>query len=850
MSSARRTRICAPLTLLCGAAGVVLLTGTAALAVPPPMAELGFLPGDSVIAPAVNTQQEQSVARGGDQCLVAWSDYRGRSAGSQSIQSDGDIFGIRLDLSGQPVDEAPFLIAGGMGLQQRPLVAWNGQNWLVVYTSQDPVGGYFDHQMRAVRVSPAGTVLDATPILFPPTQFTPNTIGLQVAGQGGQWLITRCIYHDDGYGTYLAGQRIDGNGQLVDQTPIVLIDWIYGQTTLLAANGEYLAGGPDWNTSWNGKARRIGLNAQPIGNAFSVPSLSIATNGNEYYVVWVADYVNIVGSRMTNTGTLLTPAGTMIVPNFAQYTHSALAHDGTNWWLEWGVSDILHTVRINAAGTVLDPGGGVLLPITIGGNVNTAYSVQLVPRNGGVMAFWYDLRVALGYDTNVFTLPVSAANVPGVERCVSTGSKNQRNPELSRGPGDTSAIVFVSEAADDDAVLLHLLDANGTATTTEPIEVFRGPSVGRAGVAWNGSVFMVAWDQGTSGQNSTQLKARRLNADGSFIDAAPISVMPGFNAAVGALGEDFLVAGARFAPNPQSIFLVANRIDGPTGAVLDGANGLNLAGWYVNSMPRVRSDGTQWWVAAHSMWSHDSSQGDAILVKVPPAGTPTAAFNPTPFSGASGDLDIAWSGNKYLLVWRMNSLSNANNYIAGRIMNADGSFPPGYFTIAEAYGRQLRPTVQRDGTSFIVAWEDQRNQASFFDARTDIYGVRVSETGALLDPVGFPICASTDGEAGTALLSRPDGVSLVACARFTTESPLDTYRIGVTRIGAPAMMRGDINCDGAVDFFDIDPLVLALSGAAAYAAEFPNCDWLSADCDMDGDVDFFDIDPFVALLGR
>ncbi len=60
---------------------------------------------------------------------------------------------------------------------------------------------------------------------------------------------------------------------------------------------------------------------------------------------------------------------------------------------------------------------------------------------------------------------------------------------------------------------------------------------------------------------------------------------------------------------------------------------------------------------------------------------------------------------------------------------------------------------------------------------------------------------------------------------------------------------GDLDCNGAVDFFDIDPFVLALQGQAAYNAVYPNCRWLNGDCDNDSDVDFFDIDAFVALLG-
>jgi len=64
-----------------------------------------------------------------------------------------------------------------------------------------------------------------------------------------------------------------------------------------------------------------------------------------------------------------------------------------------------------------------------------------------------------------------------------------------------------------------------------------------------------------------------------------------------------------------------------------------------------------------------------------------------------------------------------------------------------------------------------------------------------------------------------------------------------------ASTPGDLDCDGDVDFDDINPFVLALGGQAGYEAVYPNCNWLNADVDGDGDVDFDDINPFVALLG-
>jgi probable HAF family extracellular repeat protein len=62
------------------------------------------------------------------------------------------------------------------------------------------------------------------------------------------------------------------------------------------------------------------------------------------------------------------------------------------------------------------------------------------------------------------------------------------------------------------------------------------------------------------------------------------------------------------------------------------------------------------------------------------------------------------------------------------------------------------------------------------------------------------------------------------------------------------VQAGDINCDGAINTFDIDPFVLAMTNPTAYATEYPLCDYLLADITGDGNVTAFDIDPFVQLL--
>jgi hypothetical protein len=67
-------------------------------------------------------------------------------------------------------------------------------------------------------------------------------------------------------------------------------------------------------------------------------------------------------------------------------------------------------------------------------------------------------------------------------------------------------------------------------------------------------------------------------------------------------------------------------------------------------------------------------------------------------------------------------------------------------------------------------------------------------------------------------------------------------------VPADAPTIGDLNCDGSIDVFDIDPFVLALATPEAYVAAYPDCDYMLADINGDGAVNAFDIDPFVILL--
>ncbi len=63
---------------------------------------------------------------------------------------------------------------------------------------------------------------------------------------------------------------------------------------------------------------------------------------------------------------------------------------------------------------------------------------------------------------------------------------------------------------------------------------------------------------------------------------------------------------------------------------------------------------------------------------------------------------------------------------------------------------------------------------------------------------------------------------------------------------------GDLNCDGMVDFGDINPFVTFLSNQAAWVSAFPGCNPQNGDINGDGtygEGSLGDINPFVVLMG-
>ncbi len=100
------------------------------------------------ICTASGQQTSPEIAAGDEVYLVVWLDYRNGSY---------DVYGARTDFDGNVLDADGFPICTGEWLAEYPSVAWDGNNFLVVWCDDRDM---ISRDVYAARVTPDGDVLD------------------------------------------------------------------------------------------------------------------------------------------------------------------------------------------------------------------------------------------------------------------------------------------------------------------------------------------------------------------------------------------------------------------------------------------------------------------------------------------------------------------------------------------------------------------------------------------------------------------------------------------------------------------------------------------------------------------
>lgn len=791
----------AALTILVVGAGVSLAQEDA---VPPQEVQLlnNWLPGDDTVGAAYANQLAPAISQGGSTTLVAWTDSRAiPPGGGGEYETSNDIYGMRLDAAGNPLDPVPFVITQARANQGAPQIAWNGTHWLVVFETTDlnGTGYYYQKYLAAVRVAPSGAVIDPAPIMI--RTASPTTNSWAAASNGADWLV---VYQASDSSSAIKMQRITAAG-VVEQPPKTIVPSTYYlrfNFKLAYAGGIYLF---TWTDFYDTYALRIDsnlnvLDASPIVLVTDYGLSALTANSNQFYIVWhkqLPDYTTAVtGSRVDTNGQKLDGSGDNIsMTNQPEgYTTTSAVWDSSQWKVTWANSGAVRIARVSAAGQVLDPGGVLLNGISSGPTAATF--------TAGVQIAWSPYVNA---QHDVLTANISSTNVVGPNKTLSTGGPAQFRADAAVG-ANGYMMVYRSDIAGVNRVMAQPLDANGNPLTAGPVMLASGDNLygpGSPTVAWNGSLYVAAW------ATSDTVYARRIQQDGTVLDAAPITVMPGFGPVdLSALGDTFLVVGHQIGYTPELVFPVGSRVRGSDGVSQDPA-GRIIGGSYTRSLA-VTTLGSRWFVVWQQNATHDNPAASTVSAFVNADGSSTTPMGLYGYSSAGGngifEVAAASSGSNALVLQSAEVSSGVETDLVAVLVNSSGAIQS-TTNLTPWAGNQYRPRVAWDGNQYVLAYNEQRNRFAPWtldqiDARSDLFGMRITSAGAVVDPKGFAYSISPLSEAFPNVTGA-GGVSLLSGSIVRNEHPFAAYRAGYTRLGVggnqwPVAVAGSNTAGGNV----------------------------------------------------
>ena len=594
-------------------------------------------------------------------------------------------------------------------------------------------------------------------------------------------------------------------------TPVQAPAWNNQRLPAVASDGNgYLVVWDDYrhlkNATYDIYATRVSASGQVLdpggirvsGAANNQVVPSVAFDGTRYLVAWYdyrnnTTYPDIYGARISAAGAVLDPGGIPISTASSYQYHPSIAVGGGNFMVVWqdyrnGAYANIYGARVSPTGAVLDKSG-----FLVSGATHHQYTPDLAFDGTNFLVVWMDYRKTAGKYTRVdtFGARVSSAGVlldkSGIQ--ISSNGLLQYYPVISYSANGSTYLVVWQEyrnlaktywdimgrAVTPGGILKgagDILVCNSTGDQTEP------------DVAHNGTDFMVAWRDNRSSTNSDIYGARVTpagalvpNSEVALSSAAGIQYRPSLAWAKGG----YLVAwedGRNSAGSSYDIY--GARITG-AGISQDPA-GIAISTSGTNQVyPAAAHDGTNYLVVWQESPDYATTGVNLYGALVSPTGGLVTSGGIT-ISKAVKDQQnpkVTYGGGKYLVVWQ-DARSGLDIY--GTQVDTSGkvSHPAGV-PISTAPGNQKAPAVASDPTSYLVVWQDHRNNATY----PDIYGTRVSQIGAVLNTSGIAITKASSYQYAPAV-AYGVGSYLVVWQdyRNTTLSNWDIYGARVSTSGA------------------------------------------------------------------
>ncbi|WP_243338178.1 InlB B-repeat-containing protein [Anaeromyxobacter soli] len=729
------------------------------------------VPGASGVA-----RRAPAVAFDGTSYLVVWEDERNGV--------DADVYGARVSATGALLDPHGIPIATGPGAQRAPAVAFDGEQYLVVW--EDARSGASD--VYGARVSKAGEVLDAGGV--PISAAVGDQILPAVSGGRGGFLVA---WSDVQGGTArLHAARATGAGALTlgSEFPLsAAAGWqdfaaigFDGESYLVAWSDGRNGLGPGDTDIYSVRVSAAGavlegsealVSAAP--GAQHHPAIAIGPSAA--LIIWEDERSgmgasDVYGARVG--ATVLDPDGILVSNSPFQEYSPSVGFDGTGWVVVWsdlggGSGSQVYGARLSAEGALLDR-----LAFTPGlyGQERTAIAWGA----GSGLVVWGDGHTSKGTE-------ISGTLVDGAGRVLTpngtpftSGANTQVAGDVAFDGADYLVVWHDNRSGAGWDVYAARVNASGTVLDAAAIPIATGPGDQVAPtVAFDGTNYLLAWEDRAIGGGD--IRAARVTPGGALLDADAVKVSsaPGLQVqpAIACDGSSCLVTWQDQRNGVWDVY--GARVSSPQATVLDpGGIPISTApGWQVG--PDVAFDGQSYFV----VWTDQrSSVGDIYGARVSTSGVVVDAqgLPLVTVPGGQGGPRISYGRGQYLVAWNDNRSGN-NDVYATRV-GAAGADPvaldAGGFPVTTAPGHQFLLGIAFDGVNDLVIWEDRGGAAGA------VAGLRVSGAGALVD--GSPFALATSAKQGlVARIGRgAPGQTLVAYAGWDGSAPAD----GATRVRA------------------------------------------------------------------
>lgn len=681
--------------------------------------------------------------------------------------------------------------------QDFPSMATDGSSYLVVWQdarSDSP----FD--IWAARVTGSGTVLDPAGFQIASASIQPYP---EVAWDGSNYLV---VWQDDRAqtGADIYASRISPAGVVIDPTGIAVCTEPMDQVlpSLDFDGSRYLVAWEDRRTGaadiYASFVETTGAVVSPTGFTVSIASSdqgapAVEWTGTQFLVIWqdrrAGTSLDIYAARVTSAGAVLDGNGFAVSTAAGdQSSPSVDCSAPGNCLAAWrdgrsGMNFDIYGARIDASAGILDPAG-----IAISTAPNAQRSPAVAWDGTDYMVAWQDFRAPGGGGSIIAARVTTGGTVLDAQGIlIASGTNNALRSLSAASNGSNTLIVFVG---DRSIANFHIygsrIDAAGNLLDATEILVSASSNAQvDPAIAWDGVNHLVVWEDYRTGV--ADLYGARINPSGVILDPAGIlitsAVMSQRSPSVDYGVGDYLVVWSddRSAVDTD---IYGARVTA-SGVVRDPAGILISGEANDQSNPSVTWIDTDWLVVWQDL--RTGIDEDIYGARVDPSGTviDNPSFPITTAIAAQRLPELDFDGTNSLIVWQDSRGGGGSQIFGARVTTTGAVRDPAGIRISTAIGSQLAPTTAWNGDSYLVVWEDARNGAA-----SDIYGTRFA-SGVPVDPAGFRISVASGTQ------SRPvvawDGTSFVVAwqdSRSGTDS--DIYAARISEFGAvlPADMLG------------------------------------------------------------